>query len=249
MNAAQMIGPSVAGIVIAAVGSGWAILINGASFGAVLASLFYLRMSELHPNTRASQARGNLVEGFRYVRSRPDIWAILWMLFLIGTFGLNFPIFIATMSVTIFHGGANQYGLLTSVLAVGALAGALLAAGRDKPRFGILPIAAAILGIGFALAAIMPNAWLFGVALVIIGLSGLTFTTATSSLMQLSTPPVMRGRVMALRLAIGLGATPIGAPIVGWVADTFGPRWALGVGAASGFAAAAVALRYLVTRK
>jgi MFS family permease len=95
----------------------------------------------------------------------------------------------------------------------------------------------------------MPNAWLFGVALVIIGLSGLTFTTATSSLMQLSTPPVMRGRVMALRLAIGLGATPIGAPIVGWVADTFGPRWALGVGAASGFAAAAVALRYLVTRK
>jgi MFS family permease len=249
MNAAQMIGPAVAGIVIATVGSGWAILINGASFSAVLASLFYLRMSELHPNIRASEARGNLVEGFRYVRSRPDIGAILWMLFLIGTFGLNFPIFISTMSVTIFHGGANQYGLLTSVMAVGTLAGALLAAGRDKPRFGILPISAAIFGIGFALAAIMPNAWLFGVALAIIGVSGLTFVNATSSLMQLSTPPVMRGRVMALRLAIGLGATPIGAPIVGWIADTLGPRWALGVGAASGFAAAAVALRYLVSRK
>jgi MFS family permease len=249
INAAQMIGPSVAGIVIAAVGSGWAILINGASFGAVLASLFYLRVSELHPNARTSQARGNLAEGFRYVRSRPDIGAILWMLFLIGTFGLNFPIFIATMSVRIFHGGANQYGLLTSVLAAGALVGALLAAGRDKPRFKILPITAAIFGIGFALATIMPNAWLFGVALVIIGLSGLTFATATSSLMQLSTPPAMRGRVMALRLAIGLGATPVGAPVVGWVADTFGPRWALGVGAASGFAAAAVALRHLVSRK
>jgi MFS family permease len=249
MNAAQMIGPSVAGIVIAAVGSGWAILINGASFGVVLASLFYMRMSELHPNTRASQARGNLVEGFRYVRSRPDIVAILWMLFLIGTFGLSFPIFISTLSVRIFHGGANQYGLLTSVMGVGALVGALLAAGWDKPRFGILPIAAAIFGIGFALASIMPNAWLFGVALVIIGVSGLTFTNATSSLMQLSTPPAMRGRVMALRVAIGVGATPIGAPLVGWVADTLGPRWALGVGAASGIAAAAVAFRYLVFRK
>jgi MFS family permease len=95
----------------------------------------------------------------------------------------------------------------------------------------------------------MPNAWLFGVALVIIGVSGLTFTNATSSLMQLSTPPAMRGRVMALRVAIGVGATPIGAPLVGWVADTLGPRWALGVGAASGIAAAAVAFRYLVFRK
>jgi MFS family permease len=249
MNAAQMIGPAVAGVTIAAVGSGWAILINGASFGAVLASLFFLRMSELHPNARAGQARGNLAEGFRYVRSRPDIGAILWMLFLIGTFGLNFPIFISTMSVMIFHGGAGQYGFLTSVMAVGTLVGALLAAGRGKPRFGILPIAAAIFGIGFALAAIMPKAWLFGGALAIIGVSGMTFVNATSSLMQLSTPPVMRGRVMALRLAIGLGAVPIGAPIVGWVADDFGPRWALGVGAASGFAAAAVALRYLVSRK
>ena len=249
MNAAQMIGPAVAGLVIAAVGSGWAILINGASFGAVVASLFCLRRSELHPNARVRKARGNLMEGFRYVRSRPDIGAILWMLFLIGTFGMNFPIFIATMSVVIFHGGADQYGFLTSVMAVGTLVGALLAAGRGKPRFGILPIAAAIFGIGFALAAIMPNAWLFGAALAIIGVSGMTFVNATSSLMQLSTPPVMRGRVMALRLAIGLGAIPIGAPVVGWVADTLGPRWALGVGAASAFAAAAVALRHLVSRK
>jgi MFS family permease len=249
MNAAQMIGPSVAGMVIAAAGSGWAILINGASFGAVLVSLFYLRVNELHPNLRAGRARGNLVEGFRYVRSRPDIGTILWMLFLIGTFGLNFPIFISTMSVGIFHGGADQYGLLTSVMAVGTLVGALSAAGREKPKFGLLPTATAIFGIGFSFAAIMPNAWLFGMALVVIGVSTLTFTNATSSLMQLSTPPEMRGRVMALRLAIGVGATPIGAPIVGWVADTFGPRWAPGVGAASGIAATAVALRYIFSRK
>lgn len=249
MNAAQMIGPAVAGLVIAAVGSGWAILINGASFGAVLASLYYLRRSELHANPRAGKARGNLREGLGYVRSRPDIGAILWMLLLIGSFGLNFPIFISTMSVAVFHGGASQYGFLTSVLAVGTLSGALLSAGRGKMRFGILPIAAALFGIGFALAVIMPNVWLFGVALVLIGVAAMTFVNATSSLMQLSTPPVMRGRVMALRMAVGLGAAPIGAPIVGWIADAFGPRWALSVGAASGFAAAAVALRYLASRK
>ncbi len=249
MNVALMIGPAVAGIVIAAVGSGWAFLINASSFAAVLASLCSLRKSELRPNIRTGRVRGNLVEGFRYVGSQPDLKAILWMLFLIGTFGLNFPIFISTMSVKVFKGGADQYGLLTSVMAIGTLAGALLAAGREKPRFVLLPVGAAIFGIGFALAAIMPNVWLFGTALVIIGISTLTFTNSTSSLMLLSTEPVMRGRVMALRLAIGVGATPVGAPLVGWVADTFGPRWALSVGAASGFAAVAVALRYLVSRR
>jgi MFS family permease len=245
-NAARMVGPAVAGGLIAAVGTGWAFLINGASFIAVLCSLSLLRVEDLHRGSKAVKTPGSLVEGFRYVWKRPDLKAILIMLFLIGAFGLNFPIFISTMSVTVFHAGAGQFGLLTSILAIGTLAGALLAAGREKPQFMLLLASATIFGFGCALAAIMPNYWLFGLALVIIGVAAVTFTNATNGLMQLSTEPAMRGRVMAIRVAVVLGCTPFGAPIVGWVADRFGPRWALAVGAASGFAAAIVAFHYLM---
>jgi MFS family permease len=244
-NAARMIGPAVAGTLIAAVGSGWVFVINGASFVAVLGSLALLRLGELHPQARAFRTRGSFVEGFRYVWKRPDLQAILLMLFFIATFGLNFQIFISTMSVRVFHGGASQYGLLMSIMAVGTVAGALLAARREKPRFVLLVSGGAIFGIGCALAAAAPDIPVFGIALVIIGVSALTFSNSTNSLMQLSTEPAMRGRVMAIRLAIAMGCTPLGGPVVGWVADHFGPRWSLGLGAASGFAAAIVGVCYL----
>jgi MFS family permease len=247
-NAAQMIGPAVAGLVIASVGTGWAFLIDGASFAAVLFSLFLLRVSELNATSRADLSRGGLTEGLRYVWSRSDLKAILVMLFLIGTFGLNFPIFISTMAVSVFHADARGYGLLSSIMAIGTISGALLAAGRDRPRFMSLLIGAATFGLGCTLAAVAPGYWLFAGALIVIGMASLTFTNATNSLMQLSTEPAMRGRVMALRLGIALGGTPIGAPIVGRVADHMGPRWALGVGAASGFAASIVAI-YAMTRQ
>jgi MFS family permease len=244
-NAGRMIGPAVAGLLIAAVGSGWAFLINAASFIAVLCALGFLRTSELHLKSKAIRAPGSLIEGVRYVGRRPDLKAILLMLFLIGTFGLNFPIFISTMAVSVFHAGAGQYGLLTSVMAIGSIMGALLSARRAKPRIALLLAGAAIFGLGTAVAALMPNYGLFGVSLIVVGVSAQTFTTTANSAMQLSTEPVMRGRVMAIFFAIALGCTPIGAPLVGWVADTFGPRWALGVGGASGVAAALVGIRYL----
>jgi MFS family permease len=240
-NAARMIGPAVAGIVIAMVGTGWAFLINGASFIAVLASLGLLRVSALHPHPRALRTRGSFTEGFRYVWGRPDLKAILIMLFVVGTFGLNFPIFISTMAVRVFHADARGYGLLSSAMAVGTLSGALFNARRDKPQFTALLGAAGLFGIGCALAAIAPGYWLFAGALVLTGVAALIFTNTTNSLMQLSTAPAMRGRVMALRVGVALGGTPIGAPIVGWIADHLGPRWALSVGAASGLVAALVA--------
>jgi MFS family permease len=244
-NAARMVGPAIAGVAISAIGTGWAFLINGASFGAVLLSLCLLRASELRPNTRARRAKGSLLGGFRYVWSRPDLKATLAMLFLIGTFGLNFPIFISTMAVRVFHTDARGFGLLSSIMAVGTLSGALIAAARDKIGFGSLLLGAAVFGVGCTLAALAPGYWLFAAALVVIGVAALTFANATNSLMQLSTEPSMRGRVMALRIGVALGGTPIGAPTVGWVADHFGPRWALGVGAMAGFAAAVVAAGFL----
>jgi MFS family permease len=248
-NAARMIGPAIAGVLIASVGSGPVFLINAASFAAVLCSLALIRVDELHLTGRAVRTRGSVAEGFGYIWKRPDLKAILLMLFLIGTFGLNFPIFISTMSVTVFHAGAHQFGLLTSIMALGSVTGALLAAGRERPRTGLLLAAATVFGAGCALAAIMPTYGLFGLALVVIGAAAQTFTTTVNSTVQLSTAPEMRGRVMAVLLAMAMGGTPIGAPIVGWVADTFGPRWALGVGAAAGFAAAGVGIRFLAKHR
>jgi MFS family permease len=141
-NAAQMVGPAVAGMTIAAMGSGWAFLFNGASFAAVLISLSLLRASELRPNARASRARGGFAEGFPYVWKRPDLATMLIMLFLIGTFGLNFQIFISTMAVGVFHADARGFGLLYSVMAIGTVSGALLAAGRRDVGFGTLLVGA-----------------------------------------------------------------------------------------------------------
>ena len=248
-NAARMVGPAIAGLLIAAVGEGWLFLINAGSYGAVLVSLWWLRVHELHPHPPPERARGGLLAGLHYVRQRPDLVAVLAMLALIGTFGFNFAIFISTMSVTVFHGDASQYGLLTSAMAVGTMSGALLSARRPFPGMLLMGGAAAVFGIAMALAAVMPTTWSFAAVLFLVGVSSLTFMTASNSMMQLTTERGMRGRVLALRIAVVMGGTPLGAPLVGWVVDRFGARWALGVGALSGVAAAGVALAYLVRHR
>lgn len=248
-NIARMIGPAVAGLLIATVGCGWVFLMNAASFAAVLLSLSLLRTEELHLADRSSRSPGMVAEGFRYIWRRPDLKAILVMIFLVGTFGLNFPIFIATMAVTAFHTGAGHYGMLTAMMAAGSIVGALQAARRERPRVTLLHGAAAVFGCGCVLAASMPNYWLFGLALVLVGAAAQTFTTTVISTVQLATEPGMRGRVIAILLAIAMGGTPVGAPIVGWLADRFGPRLALGVGGVSGLAAAMVGLMYLVRHR
>ncbi|MGA9669848.1 MAG: MFS transporter [Terracidiphilus sp.] len=248
-NAAQMIGPAVAGLLIAKVGIGWAFLLNGFSFAAVLISMSFFRLSELQASARAHRSTSGFLEGLRYVWRRPDLRAILIMLFLIGTFGMNFPIFISTMAVNVLHSDARAFGLLFSIMAVGTLSGALFAAGSQKPGLSSLFWGTGVFGLGCTLAAMAPGYWLFAVTLIIIGAAALIFGNGTNSIMQLSTEPAMRGRVMALRVGIALGGTPIGAPIIGWVANHFGPRWALGIGAGAGFTAALVAANVLARQE
>jgi MFS family permease len=248
-NAARMIGPAIAGLLIAGIGSGWVFLINAASFVAVIVALVALRVEDLHRRERAAPKAGGLLEGFRYVRSRPELKTVLWMLFLIMTFGINFPVFVSAMAVNVFNAQSHEFGVLSSMLAIGSVSGALFAAHREKPRASFLFASAFVFGVGLVAAALMPTYMLFGMSLVLVGMAAQTFNTTANSSVQLWTEPAMRGRVMAIYMAIAMGCTPLGAPLVGWVADHFGPRWSLVVGAASGFAAAAVGIAYLVRHR
>jgi MFS family permease len=248
-NAARMIGPAIAGLLIAGVGSGWVFLINAASFCATIAALGFMRLERLHRHARAARKPGSFLEGFRYVRGRADLRTVLLMLFLVATFGINFPVFVSGMAVKAFHAGSGAFGLLSSMLAVGSVTGALFAARREKPRVSFLLAGSAIFGVGLATAALMPTYALFGLVLVVVGWSAQTFNTTANSTVQLWTEPAMRGRVMAIYMAIVQGCTPLGAPFLGWVADRYGPRWSLAVGATSCFLAAIVGIRYLVRHR
>ena len=239
-NAARLIGPAVAGVLISTIGTGWVFIVNGLSFAAVIGSLSRLRA--LRSSSRSPTGRHGLFEGFRYVWARPDLRTVLFMLLIVGMFGLNFPIFISTMAVGPFGKGAGQFGLLTSFMAVGSVLGALLAARRAQPRVPLLVLGAAAFGVATGLAAIAPSYLTFAIVLVAVGVSAQTFTTTPNSYVQISTVPVMRGRVLAILLAITLGGTPLGAPVIGRIADTFGPRWAMGAGALAGLVAALVGM-------
>ena len=228
-NAARLIGPGVAGLLIAAIGTGWTLVFNTGSFIAVLVALGLLRSSELRPSPRSS-GKGRIREGLAYVRHRPDIVLVMVMVFMLGTFGMNFQITIALMSTSEFHQGATQYGLLGSIMAVGSLAAALMAARRPRPRLRILLISLAGFTVASAAAALAPSFWLFGLFLIPTGLCALTVLTTANATVQLGASPEMRGRVMALYMAIFMGGTPLGSPVIGWIGGAWGPRWTILVG-------------------
>lgn len=243
-NAARMIGPALGGILIVLVGTGWVFLINAGTFLAMLVGLACIRVRELVPRVRATGA-ARLSEGFRYVARRPDLLVIFTMVFLLGAFGMNFPIFASTMAIE-FGQGADGYGLLSSILAIGSLAGALLAARRDRARMRVVMIAAGGFGVFSLLSAFMPSYPLYAAALVFVGFCTVTMLTTANGYVQTTTDPTLRGRVLALYMAVIMGATPIGAPIVGWVADAWGPRAAIMVGAAAGVLACAIGVTWLL---
>ncbi|WAB84671.1 MFS transporter [Microcella daejeonensis] len=244
-NTARLIGPAVAGLLIATIGSGWVIIINAVTYVATLIALALMRGDELHVMKKEKKGRGQLRAGVMYVRRRADLVVIFTMVFLLGTFGFNFGIFTATMARVEFGRGAAEFGILSSVLAIGSVTGALMSARRERPRLRVVVLATLGFAGSTALAAVMPTYELFAVSLVLIGFTSLTMITSANAYVQTTTRPAIRGRVMALYLTIFMGGTPIGAPLLGFVANEAGPRWALGVAALAGLAAAAVAIVWM----
>jgi MFS family permease len=229
-NAGRLVGPGVAGLTIAAFGTGWTLLLNTLTFVAVLVALASMKSSELRLAPTLGRGKGAIREGVRYVRGRPDIVLVMILVFVLGTFGMNFQITTALMATNEFHKGPQEYGLLGSIMAIGSLTGALLSAGRSRPRLRILLVAMVGFTVSSGLAAVAPTYLLFAVALVPVGLFALTALTTANAMVQLSVAPAMRGRVMALYMAIFMGGTPLGAPLIGWIGDVWGPRWTIGIG-------------------
>lgn len=249
-NSARLIGPAVAGVLIAAVGSGWVFLINSASFLAVLGALGAIRIA--HRSAAGSgggeSQLSRLAAGFRYVRQRHDLLVIFVMVFVLGAFGMNFPVMSSTMAVE-FGRGAGEYGVLSSILAIGSLTGALLSARRPNARMRVVILAAGGFGLSCAVAALMPTFWSFAVSLVLLGFCTSTLLTTANGFVQTTTDPLVRGRVLALYFAILMGGTPIGAPIVGAAADALGARSTLVISSVAGFVACAAGLVWLLTER
>lgn len=246
-NAARMLGPAAAGVLISIIGSGWIFMLNALLFSPLIFTLTRIRVAELNrrPSKRSADDSGRFVDGLKYLSKRPDLKTLIWMMFFIGTFGLNFTIYISSMVVNVFQIGSRGYGILTSMMAVGSLTGALYAANKSSPSMRLISVASFCFGISWLLAALSPNYWIFGFVMVFAGLFTQTFTTSVQSLIQLSTEPEMRGRVLSVLMAVAMGGTPIGAPLTGWVSDTFGSRYSLGIAVASGLIASAIGFRYL----
>lgn len=249
-NGGRVLGPALAGVLISAVGTGWAFLANAGSSLAVLAALSLMRTSELHPAPVLARGPGQLREALRYVRARRDLSLAMVLIFIVGTFGMNFQITTALLAKQVFHQGADGFGLLSTVLAVGACGGAVLAARRGaRPSARFLLGTAAAFGVVEVVAGSMPTYLATALLLMPAGLLMITFTTAANSSVQLGTDPSLRGRVMALYFMSFMGGTPFGAPVIGWVAETFGPRWAtIGGGAICAAAAAAIAVTFSAKR-
>ncbi|MEU1322705.1 MFS transporter [Streptomyces microflavus] len=231
-QSARLIGPAVAGVLITTVGSGWAFLLNGLSFLAPLIGLLMMRTSELHASVRVPRAKGQLREGLSYVRGRPElIWPIVLVGF-VGTFGFNFPIWLTAFADGVFDGGAGMYSFFNILMAAGSLAGALLSARRRSTRLRMLVAAGTAFGLLEIAASLSPNVWLFSILLVPIGMLGLTTNITANTSVQMAADPEMRGRVMSLYMMVFAGGTPVGAPIVGWISDTYGARIGFAAGGA-----------------
>jgi MFS family permease len=230
MNLARVLGAAAGGVIAAALGLALCYACNALSFGAVLLSLVLMRRSELFPARRVARRKRQVREGLQYVRSTPELLIPLVMIAVIGTLAWEFQVTLPLMASQVFHGGAATYGLMASVMGVGAVVGGLISAARPRPRTRALCLAAIGWGLAILAASAAPSLPLELAAMLFVGYGSITFNSLAKTTLQLAAEPSMRGRVMALWALAWLGSTPIGGPIVGWLGQAVGARWALVAG-------------------
>ena len=231
MNASRVVGPAIGGVIITVFGLGICFFVNAASYVAVIVGLAMMRTSELHPTEPVARARGQVREGFRYVWATPALRNVLLAVSLIGIFAYNFTVTLALLAKVTFHGGAGAYAVLTSCMGAGAVIGGLLAAHRARPTPRLLQVLALIFGGLLAALALAPTLLAADLLIVLMGAASIGFIATANATLQLTCDPTMRGRVMALYAMAFLGTTPIGAPLVGAIAQWTNPRVALLTGA------------------
>jgi len=251
-NGARLVGPSLAGLLIGASSGNTApaFFVNAASFAFTLGALARMRTEELMPSQPVARGRGQLRAGLAYTWAHPDLMLAMVLAFVIGTFGFNYQVTIALMARQQFHLGAEAFGLLSTFFAVGSLAGALLSTRRSlRPRQRFLVGSSVVFGALTVVAGLMPSYWSFAVLLVPTGAAALVFSVANNSFVQLGADPQMRGRVMALYFMCFMGGTPVGAPVIGWIAGHLGAPWGLILGGAVCTVAGVVAGLVLALRQ
>jgi MFS family permease len=230
INLARVFGAAVGGVLAAVLGLALCFACNAISFVAVIASLAAMNAALLYPARPVKKRPGQIRQGLRYVRETPELLIPLLMIALVGTLAWEFQVTLPLMASKVFGGGAGSYGVMASVMGVGAVGGGLISAARSRPRARSLSVAAIGWGIAITAAAVAPTLPLELAALVFVGYGSITFNSYAKTALQLAADPAMRGRVMALWALAWQGSTPIGGPLVGWIAQEAGARWSLVAG-------------------
>ncbi len=241
MTSSRVVGPVIAGVLIATVGFGWCFLLDALSYTAVIAGLWMISTDELNPSAPTARAKRQIRDGFNYVRSVPELWVPLVMMGVVGTLSYNFQTVFPLFASRDLHGGTSSltYTLLFAVVSVGALVGALRTARRKTISVRTVALASLAYGVAMTLIAFAPNDWFAFPLGALLGIASIEFLTASTSIVQIESDPGMRGRVLALQAMLFLGSTPVGGPIVGWISQQFGARYAIGVGAVAALGAGA----------
>jgi MFS family permease len=245
MTGSRVVGPAVAGVLVITVGFGWTFIIDAISYLAVLAGLFMMRPGELYTPPRTPRSKGQVREGLRYIRRERQLFVPLVMMAIVGTLAFNFSVTIPLLVTRTLDGSDGTFTVLFSVLSLGSLVGALWTARRDEVTSRQLVGASAGFGLSMAALAMAPNLFFAFAAGILVGLASIVFMTSSTAIVQVLAAPQYRGRVLAIQSMVFLGSTPIGGPIVGWVADLAGPRVAVLIGAAGCVVAAAYGARAL----